>query len=108
MKIKLFLLCIFLKLSLFYSSTLLSTNQEIECIQTAIKSLKTGSSFAFFNLNLSQEEIMALENLEIKFPQEYNNFSDLKVLGHEVREYIRSQGNQDEKIIETVAKTIER
>ncbi|MDF3033156.1 MAG: hypothetical protein K0R76_110 [Alphaproteobacteria bacterium] len=108
MKLKLLSLCIFLGISVSHASDLSRNVGAIERLQRAIKSLNQDSPFVFFNLSLSQEESMALERMEVKFPEVYNNLGNLETLPIEVTTYIKSLGNENEKTIETVSKLIQR
>jgi hypothetical protein len=81
---------------------------EIKRIQTAITSLNQDSPFVFFNLTLSQEESVTLNKIKVNCDKEYHNFGNLEALHNEVTAYIKSLGNEEEKTIETVSKTIQR
>ena len=108
MKLKLLSLFIFLGINGCHAADSFRNVEEIEHVQKAIKSLNQDLPFVFFNLSLSQEESMALGMIKVESPEEYNNFGNIEALPNEVTTYIKSLGNEDEKTIETVSKTIQR
>lgn len=108
MELKLLTLFIPLRMRSCDASTVSQDTLETERFQTAIKSLNQDSSFIFFDLMLSPEELTALERIKINFPKEYNNLGALEVLRNEVIAYVKSLGNKEERVVETVSQMIHR
>jgi hypothetical protein len=76
--------------------------------QTAIKNLGSDKSFAYYDLQLSENEINALQNLKISETDSYDNYGNLKVLEPEVSEFIKSVGKGNETSAKDVSQLIMR
>ncbi|MDP1723887.1 MAG: hypothetical protein Q8L85_04220 [Alphaproteobacteria bacterium] len=105
-KIRLFLsLCAILSINSAHSQDTLITN-----VQTAINNLGPNNPFAFYDLNLSDNEIKTLEKITINSPilTAYNNYGHIDKLEVEVNEFIKKLSQENEIIAKEVSQLIEK
>jgi hypothetical protein len=103
-KIRLFLsLCAILFINQAHSQETLVTNA-----QAAINNLGPNNPFAFYDLNLSDNEIKTLEKISINSPAlvNYENYGNIDQLEVEVNEFIKSLSQENEIIALEVSQLI--
>ena len=103
-KIRLFLsLCAILSINSAHSQDTLITN-----VQTAINNLGPNNPFAFYDLNLSDNEIKILEKITINpiISNSYENYGNIDKLEVEVSEFIKSLSEENEIIASEASQLI--
>lgn len=74
--------------------------------QTAINNLSPQNSFAYYDLQLSDQEIKILKSLKINTTDEYNNYGNLNALEPEVRKFIQSLSPKNKTTAEAASQII--
>lgn len=108
--------CVFLLMeSIFFSTPILAmeggnvTKEPLNNgIQTAIKELGPDHSFAYYDLQLSNQEIKILKSLKINSTEEYNNYGNLKDLESGVSSFLKSLNKENDITAEAVSQIIVR
>lgn len=77
-------------------------------VQTAINELGPDHSFAYYDLQLSDDEIKILKSLKINTIEAYSNYDNLKNLGSEVIAFLKSLNKENEATAEAASQTIVR
>lgn len=85
-----------------------------ETMRDKISLLGHGNSFAFVDLELTDQELYLID--KIKFDKldpmdghkEYNRYGDLHLLKEELPSFLRDIGNDDEEVIEAITEIIDR
>lgn len=103
-KIRLFLsLCVILLINQAHSEDALISN-----VQTAINNLGPNTPFAFYDLNLTDNEIKTLEKITINSSMltDYNNYGNIDKLEVEINEFIKSLSQENEIIAKEASQLI--
>ncbi len=75
-------------------------------MEDQISNLKAHQSFAFVDLDLSIEEIHLLNELRVIDGLTYNRYGNLELLLDEIPFFLRSLGNEEERLIKKVTEII--
>ncbi len=89
------------------------TVNPVEEMRENINALGSGTSFAFVDIGLTEEELaladrLKFDNLGAETTKQYDRFGNLHLIIDELPKFLREIGNDDEEVIQAVTAIISR